>query len=304
MVFADVTRAPAGGFTPAAGLPSPVRPGLLTFRRWHQRPQLPPLRRHDLHTFHHHWQDEADAAYLYRLLSDAEPDAQKKDLYRRLAEVEDRHVEVWAGLLRAARPRPGPLLAECAHAAAGACSGKHVRPEVPAADAARRRGPRGQGLSRHAPAHARAARRAPTNRCTLARESAEHATTLGEISGKTGEPWHRAESGGLLRNVVYGFNDGLTANFGLVAGVIGAAPEQRAPHRDPRRRRRAHRRRAVDGIERLSRREERAGSVRERDRDGARRDRAHARGRARRAGADLRGQGHVDASRRARWRPR
>src|SRR5439155_3493559 len=34
-------------------------------------------------------------------------------------------------------------------------------------------------------------------------------------------------SGGFVRNVVYGFNDGLTANFGLVAGVIGAAV---APH--------------------------------------------------------------------------
>jgi VIT1/CCC1 family predicted Fe2+/Mn2+ transporter len=57
---------------------------------------------------------------------------------------------------------------------------------------------------------------------TLARESADHATTLGTIAGRAGEPWHRAESGGLLRNVVYGFNDGLTANFGLVAGMIGA----------------------------------------------------------------------------------
>ena len=28
---------------------------------------------------------------------------------------------------------------------------------------------------------------------------------------------------GYLRSVVYGFSDGLTANFGLVAGVIGAA---------------------------------------------------------------------------------
>src|SRR6185503_20562400 len=53
----------------------------------------------DLHAFEHHWQDEADAAYLYRLLSEAEPDAKKKDLYRRLAEVEDRHVEIWARLL-------------------------------------------------------------------------------------------------------------------------------------------------------------------------------------------------------------
>jgi VIT1/CCC1 family predicted Fe2+/Mn2+ transporter len=57
---------------------------------------------------------------------------------------------------------------------------------------------------------------------TLARESAEHAETLNQISGRTGEPWHRTKSGGFLRNVVYGFNDGLTANFGLVAGVIGA----------------------------------------------------------------------------------
>jgi predicted membrane protein (TIGR00267 family) len=61
---------------------------------------------------------------------------------------------------------------------------------------------------------------------TLAKESAEHATTLAGIAGKSGEPWHRTESGGFLRNVVYGFNDGLTANFGLVAGVIGAAATQ------------------------------------------------------------------------------
>jgi VIT1/CCC1 family predicted Fe2+/Mn2+ transporter len=59
----------------------------------------------------------------------------------------------------------------------------------------------------------------------LARESAEHAETLNRISGRMGEPWHRTESGGFLRNVVYGFNDGLTANFGLVAGVIGASAQ-------------------------------------------------------------------------------
>jgi VIT1/CCC1 family predicted Fe2+/Mn2+ transporter len=58
---------------------------------------------------------------------------------------------------------------------------------------------------------------------TLAKESAEHATTLNAIAGRTGEPWHRTGAGGFLRNVVYGFNDGLTANFGLVAGVLGAS---------------------------------------------------------------------------------
>jgi VIT1/CCC1 family predicted Fe2+/Mn2+ transporter len=56
----------------------------------------------------------------------------------------------------------------------------------------------------------------------LARESAEHASELAGISGKSAEPWHRTSRAASLRNVVYGFNDGLTANFGLVAGVIGA----------------------------------------------------------------------------------
>jgi VIT1/CCC1 family predicted Fe2+/Mn2+ transporter len=46
--------------------------------------------------------------------------------------------------------------------------------------------------------------------------------SLRNLSGRKGEPWHQLESGDLLRNVVYGFNDGLTANFGLVAGVLGA----------------------------------------------------------------------------------
>jgi vacuolar iron transporter family protein len=45
--------------------------------------------------------------------------------------------------------------------------------------------------------------------------------------GREGEPWHVGGSGGYLRSVVYGFNDGLTANFGLVAGVLGADV---APH--------------------------------------------------------------------------
>src|SRR3954471_16019592 len=53
----------------------------------------------DLDSFEHHWQDEADAAYLYRLLAAAEPDAKKSDIYRRLASGEDRHVEIWGNLI-------------------------------------------------------------------------------------------------------------------------------------------------------------------------------------------------------------
>src|SRR5256884_3440547 len=57
----------------------------------------------------------------------------------------------------------------------------------------------------------------------LAKESAAHAETLAALAGRAAEPWHKTESGGFLRNVVYGFNDGLTANFGLGAGAIGPA---------------------------------------------------------------------------------
>src|ERR1700730_9478763 len=190
--------------------------------------EAPPKSREiDVHSFEHHWQDEADAAYLYRLLSAAEPDPKKKDTYSRLADVEDRHVVVWSDLL-AKHGHPPTEFRPSGRARLGAAFGRWFGPgfllpmlleeegrEVKAYLDMHRETPRG------APGGAEA--------LLLARESAEHATTLGAIAGKGGEPWHKTSSGGFLRNVVYGFNDGLTANFGLVAGVIGAGPA--APYR-------------------------------------------------------------------------
>ena len=182
----------------------------------------------DLHSFEHHWQDEADAAYLYRILANAEPDEHKKSIYSRLAEVEDRHVVVW-----------GNLLSTHGH------SPKAFRPSGRAKLLARVGQLFGPGLllpmllqeeGREVKAYLDMHRATPVGApgggeaLTLARESAEHATTLARIAGKKGEPWHRTESGGFLRNVVYGLNDGLTANFGLVAGVIGATLTAQKDH--------------------------------------------------------------------------
>ncbi|HVZ77757.1 MAG TPA: VIT1/CCC1 transporter family protein [Gemmatimonadaceae bacterium] len=177
----------------------------------------------DLHAFEHHWQDEADAAYLYRLLSAAEPDAHRKQIYAKLAEVEDRHVEIWARLLkengrtpRAFRPSARTRLL----AWLGRLFGPgFLLPMLLAEE--------GREVKGYLSMHRATATGAPgrDESLTLARESAEHASTLGELAGRHGEPWHRTESGGFLRNVVYGFNDGLTANFGLVAGVIGASAD-------------------------------------------------------------------------------
>jgi predicted membrane protein (TIGR00267 family) len=183
-------------------------------------PAPPPGRPPDYRTFAHHWQDEADAAFLYRTLADLEKDPKRSDIYARLAAVEDRHVAIWGTLLDEGGHPPGPFR-PTARARLLAWLGRAFGPGflLPTLLAEEGREVRGY-LDMH--------RTTPTNvaggdeALTLARESAEHATTLAGLSGRKGEPWHRAESGGFLRNVVYGFNDGLTANFGLVAGVIGA----------------------------------------------------------------------------------
>ncbi len=178
-----------------------------------------------LHTFRHHWQDEADAAYLYRLLATLEPDASRRSVYERLAEVEDRHTTIWADLIRANGGSVGPfrpsgrtrLLALLGRAFGPtfllpyllAEEGREVKGYLDL----HRATPRGEAGSGEA--------------LLLAKESKEHANEIAGLAGRPGEPWHQMESGGFLRNVVYGFNDGLTANFGLVAGVLGAtAAEQ------------------------------------------------------------------------------
>jgi vacuolar iron transporter family protein len=175
----------------------------------------------DLHEFEHHWQDEADAAFLYRVLASSEDDAKRRDIYARLAEVEDRHVQIWSELLTR-NGRPPGTHRPSARARLLAFLGRRFGPNflLPLLLAEEGREVKGYlALHRSTPRGGMGGNEA----LVLARESAEHAGTLAAISGKSAEPWHRAESGGFLRNVVYGFNDGLTANFGLVAGVLGAA---------------------------------------------------------------------------------
>jgi len=174
----------------------------------------------DVHSFEHHWQDEADAAYLYRLLAAAEPDPKKRDIYSRLADVEDRHVVVWSDLLTK-HGHPATAFRPSGRARLLATFGRWFGPDFLLPMLLEEEG---REVKAYLDMHRETPRGAPggAEALILARESADHATTLGEIAGKGGEPWHKTSSGGFLRNVVYGFNDGLTANFGLVAGVIGA----------------------------------------------------------------------------------
>jgi VIT1/CCC1 family predicted Fe2+/Mn2+ transporter len=171
-----------------------------------------------------HWREETDAAFLYRVLADAEPDAERRRLYLRLAEVEDRHAKRFSELLaengvpqviEGPTPRARFLAWTARRFGMGYLATLRLREEV-------------KDFKGYLALH-RASAPGPAKDAALvlAREEAAHAEALGDLVGTRGEPWHRTESGGFLRNVVYGFNDGLTANFGLVAGVIGASV---APH--------------------------------------------------------------------------
>ena len=54
-----------------------------------------------------HYRDERDAAYLYRALAAVERNSDRKQLFEKLAVVEDRHAERWRELFaQSGRPLP------------------------------------------------------------------------------------------------------------------------------------------------------------------------------------------------------
>ena len=141
-------------------------------------PAQPP----NLQEFEHHWQDEADAAFLYRVLASLEGDPKRRDVYMRLAEVEDRHVGIWSELL-ARSGRPAVAHRPSARARLLAFLGRRFGPgfllplllaeegrEVKGYLALHRETPRGEVGGPEA--------------LVLARESAEHASTLAAMSGR------------------------------------------------------------------------------------------------------------------------
>jgi VIT1/CCC1 family predicted Fe2+/Mn2+ transporter len=172
----------------------------------------------------HHYADERDAAFLYRELASFEKDTVRRELFERLAAVEDRHVERWRELFSdGGRPLPEYRTAGRTRLLAWVARTFGTGVVLPLILAEEGREVQAYlGLARSS-----ANRQTHKAAVDIAADSAVHARELSEVMGREGEPWHVGGSGGYLRSVVYGFNDGLTANFGLVAGVLGADV---APH--------------------------------------------------------------------------
>jgi VIT1/CCC1 family predicted Fe2+/Mn2+ transporter/rubrerythrin len=171
-----------------------------------------------------HYRDERDAAFLYRALAEIEQDQGRRELFAKLAVVEDKHAERWELLFKEnGRALPSYSTARRTRLLAWAARRFGTPLILPMMLAEEGREVQAYlGLARQA-----TSRNAHTTAVAIASESAVHARELSEMMGREGEPWHVGGSGGYLRSVVYGFNDGLTANFGLVAGVLGANVE---PH--------------------------------------------------------------------------
>src|SRR5437870_9389679 len=182
---------------------------------------MPTVDKKTLHAWLHHWRDEADAAYLYGVLAGVERRQANHDVFLKLQAIERRHTEMWAKLLgEHGHPVPSDAAQPSLNARFMAWLGRRFGPRYLLPLLLREEGREVKGyMDLHRQASTDDARSVSL---TLAKESAAHAETLAKLAGRASEPWHRTGSGGFLRNVVYGFNDGLTANFGLVAGMVGA----------------------------------------------------------------------------------
>lgn len=166
--------------------------------------------------------DEQDGVALYDGLAAIERDEGRAESFRRLAEAERRHAELWAKKLTGAGhavPPPNPssrtklVLWLARRLGTRAVLSWVLESEGGDADKYNRQG--GRDATR------------------LADEERAHQEVLAEMkdgpaaSGARAtiarrERWHSSSRGGALRAAVFGVNDGVVSNLALVLGVAGA----------------------------------------------------------------------------------
>ncbi|HYM04241.1 MAG TPA: VIT1/CCC1 family protein [Stellaceae bacterium] len=167
---------------------------------------------------------ELDSAALYHALADAESNPQLKQVYQRLASVEEAHAEFWhkrladagAGIAAAGR-RPGWRTRALAWAA------RRFGPEavLPLINSLERADfdkydAQPEAVSAGLPADERS-----HSRVIEAMARAPHGGLSGGALAQL-EGRHRSTGGNALRAAVLGANDGLVSNLSLVMGVAGA----------------------------------------------------------------------------------
>ncbi len=179
----------------------------------------------DAKRFRDNLQGEVDGAALYHALAEAERNPKLREVYRRLAVVEEAHAELWRKNLRGAGVEV-PHLAPSFRTRALAWLARRFGPSFVL--------PTISILERSDSSAYDAQPEAVTG--GLPADERSHARLIGAITGAPGgltggsiarlEGRHRAMSGNALRAAVLGANDGLVSNLSLVMGMTGAAASE------------------------------------------------------------------------------
>ncbi len=167
-----------------------------------------------------HYYDEGDSAYIYSVLEKLSRSRKQKQIFHELKEKELEHQQIFARLLyknkiKSEPYRPSLKIKLMAWLAKSGFAASILKIRI--FDESREVGTYlVEANQKNLPG-------------TVALDEASHSQILQKMTtGRTGETWHHHETGGMLRNIIYGFNDGLTANFGLIMGVIGSAANHQA----------------------------------------------------------------------------
>lgn len=180
-------------------------------------------KREELARYRANWQGEIDGAALYRTLADIETQPQLAEVYRRLADTEEKHAAYWERQMAeagAAVPaRKHTLRTRVLMWLARRFGAHFVLPTVTSQESSDSRkydaqsDARSEGIHRDERSHAK---------ILQAIGGADKAGMEGSVVARL-EGRHRAVGGNALRAAVMGANDGLVSNLSLVMGVAGAA---------------------------------------------------------------------------------
>ena len=172
-------------------------------------------------------QGEVDGAALYRALADAEADPRLKEVYGRLAAVEEGHAEFWRKQLDRIGARAGRLgLGWRTRALAWLARRFGPQFVLPTINTLEQRDSGQYDAQTEAVAGGLPAAERSHSRVVQAIESSTPGGLQGSALARL-EGRHRAMGGNALRAAVLGANDGLVSNMSLVMGVAGA---DLAPH--------------------------------------------------------------------------
>jgi VIT1/CCC1 family predicted Fe2+/Mn2+ transporter len=178
----------------------------------------------DIRRYKTNYIKEQDGIALYRALAKAEKETHRAEIFEKLAKAEEHHAARWAKLLEDNGVKVPEYSASFRVRLLGWLSHmvgtQHVLPVVSGLESRDQGEYVGQPEATGFPASERSHSR------TLQVMFKENAQAGAQQIVKS-ERWHSQNYGGSLRAAVFGVNDGLISNFGLVMGIAGTNVEPR-----------------------------------------------------------------------------